>query len=327
VDFTSYGAVKRWTSNFKTSIETETMPPWPAKAMDVCFSNANALTQQEKDILLEWASNRFPRGEGAYTVPDSFQGEWILGEPDAILTVPDHTLGEDETYVSREFTIETDFPEDKWIVATEIILEDPYMTHRVEGGVLGFYYPGNPAQEWPAGVAAKLPAGESVTVTVYYRKEAGYESSDATRFGLHFADDPTAIEREVRFARVSNDDFTVPANEGAHAVGAKQPFLFEAEILSFLPSMHERGGSIVCTVKTGDAEHKLLNIPKWQARWRYTYILAEPVAVAPGSLFEVAATFNNASLNVDNPDPDVAVPAALDGEELVCWIGYTVPAK
>ena len=117
------------------------MPPWPGK-VGMSFANGKNLTLKERDLMLAWIDGGYPTGDGEY-VPTKEVGEWAIGTPDAIVSLPEFTLGEDMAEAVKEFEIKTDFDSDKWVIATEVRPTDSFLTLEIDGGALGSYHRGN----------------------------------------------------------------------------------------------------------------------------------------------------------------------------------------
>ena len=201
----------------------------------------------EYDALLAWADARFPTGEGSYEPTRTWSEDWGIGEPDHEFTLPDHTVGEDLTGEFAEFEIATDFPDDRWIIATEAKPGDPYLVFGIDAGPLGAYQPGPPHEVLPQGTGMLLEAGATVRVRVHYsEKGAGYELTDTgTRLGVVFADDPTSIEQSLRMDPMAAPEFSIPAGETNHQVTSRFTMPSSGKILSFMPVMMKRGKSVL----------------------------------------------------------------------------------
>lgn len=318
--FTTYGGIRQWRENMKAAIETRTMPPWPADPAVGCFSNSRALSQQEYDLLLEWASSGFPEGEGDYAYTKDWSSEWAIGEPDAVLSLPEYTLPEDSGTHIKEFTVDTNFDEDKWIVASHIKPQDEFLVMAVDGGVLGSFHQGNSVDEAPEGTARLLKKGESVKVRVRYMKEPGYEVTETTQVALKFGEPA----KELKIARLANDSFTIPKETDAHPVTAEYTVPEDANIRSITPNLRERGKKLTITVISPDgSETPLISIPIWNYSWRFTYILNEPLTAPKGTVIRAEAVYDNSQLNSNIFEYDKDVPAGPAGEVLEGFIGYT----
>lgn len=326
MSFTTSGKIAKWKKSMKNSIQSRSMPPWPADGGVGNFANSRLLSQKEMDVLLEWANGGFPAGQGEFKSAGDQRGDWNIGEPDHVFEIPAYTLGENETKVIKEFEIETGLAEDHSIVAAEGVPSDEYTVMAIQAGPLGSYYPGNSFDVAGAGSARELKAGQTVTVRVLNVKEAGYELPvAASKVGVRFAPEGASISAHLQLDPLANTEFTVPA--GTEDFSAKASFTFEADgkIHALRPILNQRGKSVVAVVKTPDgSETTILSIPRWDPNWKLRYQLAEPVDAPKGTVVELTGHYDNSKLNAKNPNSEIDVAAGPGGEALEGWLEYSL---
>lgn len=321
IDFSDLAKIRRWTKNMKASLQTRRMPPWPEDGTGLCFSNSLALNEAELDLMLDWVNAKFPPGEGNYNQTRSF-GEWNLGDPDAVLEMPEYTVGKDVAETIATIEVPTDFGEDKWVVAAEVKPEDNFLVTEVVGGVLGLALPGNPWHALPEGYARMLKAGASVPVQVRYVKDAGWEASDATRFALKFAASGADL-KQVHDMKLEDTSLKISAGAENVPVVYEHTLEKDIELIALTPNLRERGKKLVVTLtEPGKEPRTLLSIPHWNHKWRMTYQLAEPLTLPKGSVITLKAVYDNSAMNVENLNPDIDVNAGADGEALELWLTY-----
>jgi hypothetical protein len=303
-------------------LEARTMPPWPAGKS--AHKNSNRLTQQELDTLIAWIDAGYPPGDGAYTPEEQWGGEWGIGEPDHVFPLGEHTLPEDVGAHVKEYTIKTDFDEDKYVVAAEVKPTDTFLIGAIEAGPLGSYHPGQSITAYADGEGYLLKKGEEITVRVFYTKEAGWEEYDTdTQFGVKFSERPAAIVRKVQRDRVANDDFTIPAGEAGVELTAEYEIPADTQIIGITPIMLFRGKSIAAKAVLPDGtEQELVNIPHWDAMWHFTYDLCEPLDAPKGTKIVLTGAYDNSEDNNANPDPSADVTAGPGGELLEAWLTH-----
>lgn len=320
MSFTTLGGIRQWRKNMKEVLQARTMPPWPASTGVGSFSNSKALTQEELDLLVAWIDAGYAPGEGEYTPTKDWTSEWIIGEPDKTYTIESVTLAEDAASHIKEFTIKTDFPEDRWVVSSEIKPEDTFTVSAVDAGALGSYYPGNTVTEYGEGRGRLLKKGEEIKVRARVIKEAGYEAPmGGIQIAVKFGD----AERGVQIARVANDEFTIPAETADHAVTAEATLDEDVSIISLLPNLRERGKTLKVTAVFPDGTEKaLLQIPRWNYNWRYRYLLQEPLEAPKGTVIRTEATYDNSKMNANIFAYDSPVKAGAKGESLETFVGY-----
>ncbi len=317
------GEIRKWQKNLKTHIEAGTMPPWPAGSAN-SFSNGKNLTAKEKETLLAWIAAAYAPGEGTYT-PEKKIGEWIIGEPDQTVALPEFTIPADDADHIRTAEVDLGASEDKWIVAAEV-QADSFLVLEVNGGPLGAFHKGQTLTRLPDGYGFKVKKGEKVPVRVYYTKEKGYEETDSmTRIGVQFAKDAAAIKHEVLTERLANDDFTIKAGAESTEISASYTFAADGEILALNPVLRLRGKSLKATAKTPDGKTaELLSIGHWDNNYHFQYQLCAPQAAPKGTVVTVTAVFDNSAMNAANPDPKADVKAGLNGEMLEGWMLYSL---
>lgn len=316
------GQVRKWSKNLKTHIENETMPPWPADHK-YDYANAKKLTKKEKDVFLAWIDAGYPPGEGT---PERREiGDWVIGQPDEVVQLPEYTIAEDVADDVREAKVDSGVDQDRWVVATEVHA-DSFLVLEVNGGPLGSYHAGNTYWELPEGYGYRLKKGEQVPVRVYYIKEKGWEETDSmTELGVKFAEDPASITKEVLIARMANDGFTIPAGSKGTSASAEFTFPSDGEIVAVNPVMRLRGKSVKVTATFPDGkEQTLVDIPHWENAYHFLYQMCDPIPAPKGTVVKITGTYDNSDMNAANPDPSVDVPAGLNGELLEGWMHYTL---
>ncbi len=117
----TYKDARPWAAAIRQAVVTRKMPPWLADPAIGHWSNDPRLSDAEIQTIRTWVEG--PKSEGdPKDMPDppSFPDGWKIGKPDAVFSIPVHTLeakGPDEyTYVD----VPTHFQEDRWIVAAEL---------------------------------------------------------------------------------------------------------------------------------------------------------------------------------------------------------------
>lgn len=324
MSFETLGETKKWTKSMKNSVVNRAMPPWPADPAVGAFANSRLITDKEIDLISKWCDAGFPPGDGEYKSDKKF-GEWTIGEPDQIFQLPAYTVGENVTDEVKDFEVATSFPEDRWIVASQVIPGNDIDVFSINAGPLGVYATGNHRDTYSNGTGELLKAGEKVKVKVHYSKEKGYASSDTgAKIGVKFAKDKAAMKFDVKVDPMANADFSLPA--GADNVEVKSQFKFagDGQIVSLMPMMKLRGKSIAVKAIFPDGKEKpLLSIPHWDPEWKVRYELAKPLAAPKGTVVEMTAKFDNSVTNVKNPDPKMMVKGGAE-EVAEGWIGYSL---
>ncbi|WP_051670700.1 c-type cytochrome [Bryobacter aggregatus] len=194
------------------------------------------------------------------------------------------------------------------------------------GSILASFVPGKAPEQWPTGIAKKIPAGSKLKFTIHYSKTTGKEEKDITSVGLRFAKQPPT--QELRRIDLHNTAFLIPANDENHVVTACYTFQEDADVLSYLAHMHYRGKSMKFEAIYPDGRMEtLIDIPKYDFEWQTKYLNATPVRIPKGTRIKLTATFDNSPNNRYNPDPskvirwgDNTVDEMMDG-----WFEFVTP--
>ncbi|MCI0410672.1 MAG: heme-binding domain-containing protein, partial [Acidobacteria bacterium] len=121
MSFLSYEETRPWAKSIRENVLKGMMPPWHADPRHGVFSNDRRLTREEIDTLVRWVDAGAPEGDPADLPPPvTFQEEWTIGKPDAVLPMTDeftlYPKGQDQYHY---FAIPTNFTEDRYIQAIE----------------------------------------------------------------------------------------------------------------------------------------------------------------------------------------------------------------
>jgi mono/diheme cytochrome c family protein len=141
------------------------MPPWHAEGPHGIFRNDRRLSTADKDTILKWIEAGTPPGDLTRRPPAPvYPSRWEIGTPDAVVTMAeDFVVPASGTIEYQYFEVPTNFTEDKWVQALEILPGARAVVHHVI--VYARVPPG--ATTTPAAPAA--PAGASAP-PVFARK-------------------------------------------------------------------------------------------------------------------------------------------------------------
>jgi hypothetical protein len=117
----TYRDTRPWAAAIKQAVVTRKMPPWKADPHFGKWSNDSRLNDAEIQTIVAWVNGSKAEGDPKdMPAQPEFIAGWHIGEPDAVIPIPEHKLeatGPDEyTYI----TVPTNFTEDKWVVAAEL---------------------------------------------------------------------------------------------------------------------------------------------------------------------------------------------------------------
>lgn len=210
------------------------MPPWPA-ATDYGgpFHDQRILPAADIATLRAWAEADCPEGNPADAPPPrEFAGDWPLGPPDLILTMPvENEVPAEGDDQFRVFVLPTDLADPRWIRAVdfkpgnrkvvhhviaavdtsgrarELDAADPKPGYEAVGGFgdgvplrgfLPIWTPGSRPRYAPEGAGYTLPAKADVLIQMHYHP-SGKAEADRTQVGLYLSDKPLAKQVRTGF--------------------------------------------------------------------------------------------------------------------------------
>jgi hypothetical protein len=322
----SYDDAAGWSAMIGEVVENRRMPPWHAAPDVGHFENDRALPDDERATILGWVEAGAPAGDPADAPParEWPDGGWALGTPDEVIAMPRAIPVPASGVVDYQYVeIPTDFGEDKWVRAMQVMIGAREVVHhvlifvryprsygrspRVRGGLEGYFcsaLPGDDVEPFPPGAAKLLPRGSSLIFQLHYTPN-GRAQEDLSQLGLYFMDDPNQVTRRARTVALYDTHFTIPAGAPDHTVRARYRFDQDSILYGLTPHMHLRGKSFRYLLLYPDGSYRpLLHIPVWDFNWQNTYRLAQPLFIPSGSTVLGVAAFDNSADNPANPDPD-----------------------
>lgn len=336
----------------KFVVDRGIMPPWFA-APDPDhgpWKNDRSLSAADKADLYAWIEAGTPKGdERDAPAPRTYAaGDWTIGKPDAVFQLP-NPIEVKATGVMpyQEVFVDTNFKEEKWIEAMEVIPSARQVVHHVlifvyppggkrslfGGGVgeeiEGFfaaYVPGTNAIRYPDGMAKRVPAGSRLKFQMHYTPN-GTATRDQTRLGLVFAKKP--VEHEVRTVGIANLGLNIPPGAPNHPHTGRVNVPYDVRILSMIPHMHVRGKAARYELIGPDgSRRRLLEVPRYDFNWQLPYEYREPLLVKKGSQIEYTAWYDNSENNPANPDPKKRVRWGLQtyDEMHLGYVEYYIPS-
>lgn len=341
-----------------TMVGAGRMPPWfaapPEAGHASPWANDRTLPPQDKADLLAWIKSGRPAGNPTDApASPTFAGNWRIGEPDATLQLPRPiAIKATGTMPYQHVKVETDYPEDRWVQAVEIIPTSRQVVHHVlvfvlpkrepGGGAKGdrlaeaidetrgffaAYVPGNGAAIYPEGFAKLLPQGATLLFQIHYTPN-GTATQDQMTMGLKFAAQPPA--HQIRTIGIANRKISIPPGAADHAETAFLRVPAQAAVLSLVPHMHVRGSGFKYeTTSPAGVTATLLDVPRYDFNWQLRYLYRDPVVLEAGTTIKVTARYDNSDNNPANPDPTARVrwgPQTTD-EMMLGYIEYYLPGE
>ncbi|HEX5230160.1 MAG TPA: thiol-disulfide isomerase [Bryobacteraceae bacterium] len=335
--FLTYAGTRPWAKSIRAQVAARKMPPWFADPAYGHFANDRSLSPSDIDTLGAWASAGAPAGDPK-DAPASRQWPeaWNIGKPDQVFEMPRPFEVPAKGAVEYQYLIlPTHFTEDRWIQKVEVRTTNRAAVHHAvvyirEPGsdwlrsqpqgtmfsvplakgfttsdLLMVYTPGNSSDQWPLGMAKRIPAGSDLVLQMHYTA-SGKAIEDRTRIGLVFAMMPP--RQAVLSLQMSNDRFVIPPGDPNYRVQVSGTLPNDALLLSMFPHMHLRGKAFEYLI-TGPNGHveTLLKVSHYDFQWQLNYKLAQPRLLKAGTHLTCVGYFDNSPNNPVNPDTTAEV--------------------
>jgi hypothetical protein len=335
--FVTYAETRPWAKAIREQVVARKMPPWFADPAYGHFANDRSLGPQDIQTLAAWVDAGAPAGDPKDAPPPrEWPQGWNIGEPDAIFEMSQAFPIPAKGAIDYQYVIlPTHFKEDRWVQKVEVRPSDPATVHHavvyirepgskwLEGkprgktfsvnlaqafttsDLLMVYTPGNSYDQWPAGVAKRIPAGSDLVLQMHYTAD-GKASENRTRIGVMFAKQPP--RQAVLSLQMSNDRFVIPPGDPDYRVQVSGTLPNDALLIAMFPHMHLRGKTFEYLITApGGRVETLLKIDHYDFQWQLNYKLAEPRLIKAGTRLQWIATFDNSPNNPGNPDPTAEV--------------------
>jgi hypothetical protein len=345
----SYKEVRPWAKSIKEVVRERRMPPWGADPQHGEFSNDRALSQKDIDTIAAWVDGGAREGDpkDLPPLPRLVEG-WNIGKPDVVFSMPEEfNVPADGIVPYQNYTIRTNFTEDKYIQAAEVrvgnrsvvhhavvFIEEPGFSrpaqvdpaHSQENRLAG-YAPGQVPLVLRPGVVRVVKKGSVLVFNMHYTPN-GAPAKDRTTIGLIFAKRP--VEKHLGSLIVGTRKIEIPPGDPNHEIKASYVVKEDIHIESLGPHAHARAKDFLYTLVYPDGTSKvLLWVPRYDFNWQITYTLSKPLAVPKGSRIECVAHYDNSVKNKYNPDPTQLVRFGWQtwDEMLAGYVNYTIDSE
>lgn len=344
----NYDDAVAWAASIREVVSEQRMPPWFADPKIGKFSNDRSLPAKDKETLLAWIDQGCPKGdERDLPGPKGFVDGWVIGKPDVVFHMPEEFEVPADTpprgVPYKYYTVQTEYPEDRWVVAAEARPGASEVVHHIIVFVVppgqGFNpnmpgtrvlvgtAPGDMPFRASKGMAKKLPAGSKLVFQMHYTPN-GRKQKDRSYVGLIFAREP--VERQIMTMPIGNPIFRIPPGDDNHKVESRFTFREDSRIIGFMPHMHLRGKDFLYEIIYPDGKTEtLLSVPRYNFNWQSAYRLAEPRSVPKGTVLHCVAHFDNSAKNPNNPDPtkEVRWGEQTWEEMMIGWTDFVFEKK
>ena len=340
----SYQDIRENAGMVRRMVSDDLMPPWFAASEKGKYpskwANDRSLPPLDKTDLLAWIKAGLPEGDPTDApIVRQFPEEWSIGKPDVIYELPEEiAIKASGTMPYVNLRVKTNFPEDRWVQAFEVLPTSPEVVHHVivfsvdtkakgrsRPELLAAYVPGNTHVTFPEGTARILPAGATLHFQMHYTP-TGVATIDRTRLGMRFTKEKPIYK--VRNFGVRNRDFKIPPHAENHKLTATKSVNNEIKIRALMPHMHLRGKAFRYEAVLPDGRREtLLEVPRYDFNWQIRYELRNPYELPAGSRVEVSGWFDNSANNPANPNPEATVywGEQTNNEMLIGYVEYETP--
>jgi hypothetical protein len=129
----TYTNAVEYAGEIREAVATAIMPPWHADAPHGTFTNDRRLSEADRQTIVRWVDAKTPEGDPKDLPPaPRFASAWNVGTPDAILEMQEEfEVPAKGTIEYQYFEIPTNFTEDKWIQAIEVLPGAREVVHHV----------------------------------------------------------------------------------------------------------------------------------------------------------------------------------------------------
>lgn len=328
----SYREVKRRARQIDIVTQTGFMPPWKPAPGEFRFDDVRRLGEDEIRMITDWVDAGAPRGDAAEEPPEPhFSGAWLLGEPDAVLEMPEtYVLQAEGLDVYRSFVIPSGFEEERYVRAFDFQPDNPRVVHHIitlldssgraraaededpevgyegmvaEGELFGSevhgWGQGATARFLPEGSAWTVPAGADFVLDTHFQT-TGRPEPVKIAIGVYFADAPP--EKPMTNLSIAGPMICIPP--GADEYVVRQPFHVPTDIdaVSIQPHGHYVGKDFRITAHLpGGEQLELIRISDWDFNWQDSYRYVDPVPLPAGTTIWMDFLFDNSAKNDRNP--------------------------
>jgi len=128
-----YDSAKAKVDEMHDAVEARYMPPWHAEGPHGVFRNDRRLSDADRQTILRWIEAGAKPGELSKLPPKpEYPDAWAMGTPDAVVAMPEEfTIPASGTVEYQYFQVPTNFTEDKWVQAIEIMPGAREVVHHV----------------------------------------------------------------------------------------------------------------------------------------------------------------------------------------------------
>jgi hypothetical protein len=172
-----FDSAKAKVSEMRDAVDGGQMPPWHAEGPHGVFRNDRRLSDADKQTILRWIDAGAKPGDLNRLPPrPEYPGSWAIGKPDAIVSMLEDFVVPASGVVEYQYIdVPTNFTEDKWVEAMEIMPGAREAVHHVL-----LYAKVPPAPGAAAATPAPRPAGIPAAQPLLIRNRAHNPPADSS---------------------------------------------------------------------------------------------------------------------------------------------------
>ncbi|MBD3638089.1 MAG: T9SS type A sorting domain-containing protein [Crocinitomicaceae bacterium] len=338
----TYTDAYNYSAMIQNYVTNNIMPPWTADTAYAHYSQERILTQNERDILLNWISDGSQEGDPALAPPPPvYSGDQVLpGVPDMVVTAPNYMskATTQDDYVC--FVIPSGLAQNRKVKAIEVIPGNREIVHHclvysddtgfpttdtsgncagpVTSELMGGYTPGSTPIIFPStgsfATGMELTAGCDIVLAMHY-PEGSYGMYDQTKVNFYFYDEPVSNFRPVACEPIiQNWSFSIAANTIDSVVVSTGAIPSDYTLLSVFPHMHLIGKYIQSWgITPSNDTLKFTRVPEWDFEWQDFYWFQYMRYIPAGTDIFGKGIWDNTASNPNNPnDPPITISAGLN---------------
>jgi mono/diheme cytochrome c family protein len=132
----TYKEVRPWAASIRQAVVQRAMPPWHADPHVGEYLNDPRLSDAEIATIEAWVKNSAPEGD-PNDLPRApvFRSGWHI-DPDIVLAIPAKQVGAGNQDDYEYIYVPTNFTEDKWVQAAEVVPGDRRVVHHATVSVV-----------------------------------------------------------------------------------------------------------------------------------------------------------------------------------------------
>jgi hypothetical protein len=362
--FLDYNTTVPYAYSMKLAVNSKRMPPYPPDITYQRYTHERVLTQEEIDMISQWADGGAPEGNPANApVPPVYNSNQEITAPDLTFQIPTYSVNiVNDLY--RCFAVSSGLANDMFLTGFEVIPGNRQVVHHVLvfadtsniclqkdandplpgytnfGGVgsntaflIGGWVPGSSASFYPPNFGIRLKAGTTIIMQIHY-PGGSIGEVDSTKLLLKLSPVSGSM-REVRIApavnhvlNLDNGPLKINANTTKTFYSTYSNIPVALTVLGVAPHMHLIGRSIKAYALTSAGDTiKMINVPSWDFHWQGFYSFQKPIIVPAGSALKGEAFYDNTSNNPNNPNSppqQVTAGEATTDEMMLVYFTFAI---